>query len=515
MPAKTTKPSPEEIELNNERKAWIELEGLNDFVSQYGSGSMPFKIRLYDLYRYLTNPSVYLYNIRKSSQYMTNKHGVVKEVLRAIKTIPTLNHHLAWSSFDDPKKIKKYEQKVYEYLDQIDIKSFVRDGLFECGELGTVVLCNRGKYIQFLDQDKLRIDRQVNGKWVVEYDLVTIRDMKNSSTQDKMLIIQSLPNEVSTKRYLQFLKGEADRYVPLKNCDVISIDGKRNFPWGLPYTMGAWEAILEKEIMDRLERSTMNRLIKQFLVFTATTFDKNKEKPVPVDQIKAQFQNIKRLLEKKDSIYSYHYREDEDAGTALLTMLDYFKLDTLDVNPNTALFKKDVYDKINNDIFMNLGVSPGFIYGGGQGDSFASAQFNTQKLIQYIFSLLEKFERVINEYIQPLLPKDLSCKFYFDRTTFIDSDKRIQNYKDIYQTTGISQYWLEASTGLPYMYALSQANYERKVLNTDDVLNPPQNPFTQSANNQGGRPSIDNPTNQNTLKSQANGGNNLPSPSDG
>ena len=32
--------------------------------------------------------------------------------------------------------------------------------------------------------------------------------------------------------------------------------------------------------------------------------------------------------------------------------------------------------------------------------------------------------------------------------------------------------------------------------------------------NVGGRPSVDNPTNENTIQSQSNGGNNLPSPSD-
>src|SRR5699024_7229824 len=146
----------------------------------------------------------------------------------------------------------------------------VRDGLKEVPELGTVVTCLRAnKYVQFLDLDEIVINKQRNGKWVVEYDLASLDNLSALEQQRKMY---SLPDEVTPASYLPYKNKRDDsiRYVELSNCDVIAIDNKRNYPFGLPMSMGAWQPLLQKEIINRVERSVSDRLIKNILILSAS-----------------------------------------------------------------------------------------------------------------------------------------------------------------------------------------------------------------------------------------------------
>jgi hypothetical protein len=494
-------------DLSND--SWLELAALSDFITQYGSGASLYDIKLSDLYCYLQNPYANIQQIQRASKYLTNRHGIIKDVLRTIKSLPTLNYHLVWSNYDDAKKIKKYEQRIYDFLDEINVKQVVRDGLYEVAEMGTVVTCLRSnKYVQFLDLDDLRINKQRNGKWVVEFDLQTINQYKN--TLDKLAIIESLPDEITVERYnLYRNKGEDYRYVELSNCDVINIDAHRNFPYGLPYTLGAWAALMQKEIINRVERSMADRLIKQILILYAGTLDKEGNKPVPKDLIKAYFKEVTDLMLKKERNGSM-YNNNETSGTGVITLPHFMELKALEID--TQMFKKELYEKIENEIFANLGVSSALVYGGGNSD-YSSAQVNSEKLFRYIFTILEQFEYVINQYIKKFLPKDLQCHFYFERTTMLNKDAYIDKMKELYMQTGIVAPWLESLLGVPYHYAIGQAEYEKKVLKTQDIIYPAQNAYTISGDNKGGRPQTDS-QNPNTIKSKSTGANDKPSPSD-
>lgn len=492
-------------------KEWIEVAGLTDYITQYGSGSSLKDISLTDLYKYLQNPYSNIKEIQKASKYLTNKHGVIKEVLRSLKSLPTLDYVISWSEVDDEKKLRNYERKVNDFLRDIDVKLFVRDGLFEVGQMGTIVTCLRNKkYVQFLELDDLRINRQRNGRWIVEYDLKTIQKIKN--TNEKLAVIESLPDEVSIAKYnLYANKGEDYRYVELKDADVINIDGNRNMPYGLPLTMGSWSALLQKEIIDQVERSVADRLLKTIVILSAGHLDKEGTKPVPKEVITAYFNEVSKLFKKKNGSNTFS-SDDGTSGTGTIALPHFFKLDTLEVN--TDLFKKELYDKIDNSIYSNLGISPAVLWGGG-GNNFSSATLNSQKFFRYIHTLLEKFEVIINRYIKQILPKSVSCNFVFAKSTILNHEKYIDKYKDLYMQTGTSKFWFESLTGLPYEDVIRQAEYERKVLKTENIIYPASNAYTQSGNNsnKGGAPTVDNPTNENTIKSKSSGGNNNPKPS--
>lgn len=487
-----------------------ELCQLTDYITQYGSGASLTDIKLTDLYTYLRNPYKHIKQLRLASKYLTNKHGVIKDVLKSYKTLPTLNFHLAWSSFDNTKQIKKYEQRIYDFIDEINVRKFVRDGLYEVGEVGTIVTCLRnGKYIQFLDLDDLRINRQVNGNWVVEYDLSVIKRNlpSGSNTYDIAAVIETLPDEITTTAYLNYLKnGERSRYVVIKNCDVISIDNNRNIPYGLPLSLGAWTSLIQKEIISRVERSQADQLTKKLLILYAGNIGgKDSSKPAPKPLIENYFKEVSKLILKKE----HNGNASESSGTGVIALPDFFKLEGLDVK--VEMFTKDLYEKIKDDIFMNLGVSESLVY--GTGSNYSAAQMNSEKFFRNIFATLEDFETLINRYIKSMLPSALTCKFHFDRTTLLDKDKYIDKCKDFYMQTGIFSPWAESLLGMPYQYAIGLAKYEQEVLKVAEIIKPPQNAYTQSGDNKG-RPEDSTGDNENTNRSKSSGGNNAPSPSD-
>ncbi len=487
---------------------WLEVARMTDYITQHGSGASVVGLKLTDLYTYLQNPYANIVQIRKASKYLTNKHGVIKEALRVLKSISTLNSHLSWSSYDDLKKITKYEDKVFKFLDEINVKKFVRDGLYQIGEEGTIVTCLRkDKYIQFLDLDSLRIEKQRNSKWVVELDLKFIDKCK--ITQDKVAMIESLPDEVTIAKYnLYKSKGEDYRFIEINNCDVVSPDSERNYPYSLPYSFGAWNSLLQKEMIDRVERSVSDRMVKQLLLLHAFPINgKDGDKPPPKELIQHYFNEISKLLQKKNQ----KSHKSDESSVGLVGLPSFFELK--EVKVNVDMFKKELYDKISRDIFLNLGISESLISGGGSDSNFASAQLNNEKLFRYLFTILEQFEDVINNYIKKLLPNNLSCKFYFDRVTLLDKDKHIGQCKEFYQQTGIFSPWAESLLGVPLQYAIGQARYEKEILKIDKYINPPENFFNQKGDKKTGRPESDG-SNANTNKSKTGGNNLSPSPSD-
>lgn len=495
---------------NSELKDYIlELSNLNNYITQYSSGAGITEISLQELYDMLKNPFKNISKIQNTSRFFSNRFGVVKDVNESFKTLPSLNYHLVWSNFENPKKIRKYEEKIYSLLDTLNIVKVVRDGLGEQAEVGTVVCVNRkDKFIQFLDLDILRIQKQINGQWIPEVDLSKITGTPLEIKQT----IDSLPEEVTMATYLQYKKGgTAFQFVELPSARVLNIRGKRNYPYGFPLTLSAWGSILHKSLMEQVEKSVADRKIKVLLAMVVRSINPDKEgyKPPKKELIDRYFKDLNSLIQKKDK--GSGRQGSETTGTGTMILPDFLALEQVELD--TEMFPKELYDKIQNDIFANLGVSSALVYGSGDSSSYGVAQINNEKFLRYIYAALEDWEYYINDIIKSVLPADLSCRFYFDRTTVTDRDKDINIKKEFYMQTGVWIPWAEAVLGVPYTYALGVAEYQDKVLKLDQIIKPPQNAFTQS----GGETKPKNGESDDgdgNKKAKGSNSNNIPSPSD-
>lgn len=482
----------------------MELAGLSDYISQFSGQTIAADIKIADLYKYLMNPQAHIKQIRTASTYLTNRHGILKDVLRMVQSLPTLKYSLIWSSYDDIERNKKHEKKVQEFLETINVAKLLRDGLYEVAELGTVVACLRRKqYVQFLDLDEIVIRKQRAGKWIVEYDLQTLDS--TTAVQEKIDKINSLPDEVTLQKYNSYRESndrEKSRYIELSNCHVINIDAKRNSPMGLPLTMGAWQAILQKEVINKVERSVSSRMISQIMVLQASHLDKEQNKPVPKEIIAAYFKEVSKLIDKKENGKG----QTTEGGSGVIALPHFLELDS--VKMDTSLFKQELYNKLDDDIYQNLGVSPALI--AGLDGNYASANANNEKFFSYITTILEQFETVLNDYIKLILPKNQSCKLVLDRSTILDKNAKTEQFKEFFMQTNIIQPYIESLFGGNSFDAmLNQAKYEQS-LEKEKYIYPAQNAYTTSGKDLQNPGNNSQPTNENTEKTKTDNNNGTP-----
>lgn len=495
------------IDLETAARQMLELSNVSSFASSGGSSSSEVSIE--DIYEYLTNPEENIKEIRDTSAYLTAKHGVLKDVLRMVKSLPTLKYSLSWSGTSDTSTTDEQEQLAQDFLSTIDVTQVLRDGLYETGEVGTVVTCLRlKKYVQFLDVNDLVIDRQKDGKWVIDFDLQSLDTI--SDDDDRLEKIESLPDEVTIAAYDSFKSSNDEdlRFVEIKNCHVVNLDAKRNSPFGYPITMGAWLPILQKEMIDKVEQSVSDRLIKQILVLSADWLDKEETKPVPRDVLARYFREVTDLLQGSGGggrPGSGRSGSNNSTGTGTIMLPHFLSLDALKID--TTMFKRELYDKINDDIYANLGASESLI--SGKGGNYSSANVNSEKFFSFIFTIVEQFESVINDYLKLVMPKDVSCKINFDRSTVLDKKSDIERKKELYMQTSVLKPYVEAVMDAPLNEIVAQRKREQEM-GLEDLFFPAKNAYT-SSDKDSTSTTVDN---ENTEKTRSSNGNENPSPSD-
>lgn len=425
-----------------------------------------------------------------------------------VRSLPTLRYSLLWSDYSDVERNAKLEKKIKQFLNNINIIKLVRDGLYETALLGTLVTCLRkNKYVQFLDLDDIDISYQRNGRWIVRYDLKSLDNIKD--VQAKKATIDSLPDEVTVAKYNAYkkTKDESRRFIELSNCHVINLGNERNTPISYPMTFGSWIPLAQKEIIDNVERSIADRLIKDVVVLSAGWLDKDQTKPVPKEVIAQYFKQISNTLQKKQATG----KGANESGTASIAIPHFLKLDTLEID--STMFKQELYQKIDQDIYAALGVSPALNMGGG--GNYSSASANSEKLFSFIITILEQFEYMINDYLQIILPKSVDCQIKFDRSTVLEKEAEISKYKEFFMQTNIINPWVESLFGGGALEALmAQAKYEEETLEKGKYIRPAQNAYTTSGDSQVGAPTENKPLNDNTAKTKNSDGNNTPSPTD-
>ena len=169
----------------------------------------------------------------------------------------------------------------------------------------------------------------------------------------------------------------------------------------------------------------------------------------------------------------------------------------------------------NNQISVDLGICSSLI-GAMSTGNFASGQSNLEMITAQLYTWVYEWQNELNFVINKNIIQDLKnpVEVYYFPTSFVNRQGFFDQMLKLYTTAGGSLRFLIASAGIDAEAYLSVLDEE-----IDDGLFekylPHQTSFTMSSDstNEGGRPKTNNPS-ENTLKSQANNGNALPSPSD-
>jgi hypothetical protein len=496
-------------------QSFYELASYYDYISTSSVGRGIIDININDLMNWLRNPPKYRRQLIQLSKYYYNRDGVVTDCYDLFNVLPVLNFSVLWQNMQ-MKAFNKNKMTVDNFLDSIKVKKLVRDTIFSVIQEGTCVWYNRdNKYIQFLENEEYMIDYMVNGKWQVFYDMYYIDKYRASHNLDYILAkINAAPDEVTLEKYNLYKKdNEKYRYVPLdiNKTQVFKLRGSRNEPYGLPYAIPAISSIIHRDLLEKTEKALADRIINQIIVQKVGNMpsaDGRIGLPVPKETVQGYHNNLKNLLQKK-----YDTNSSDNVSTAPLTVPAFVELEELKINMNT--FPKEVWERIDRDIYKKLGFSSTLNMGGGNGQSFGSGTINVEKIYSIVFYIIEDIESALNEYFSMIVPSgNFNPKIRFSRATILDKDTAFSQAESLYlKGRGSLKDYVEAS-GRDFDHWLAQVKFENEVLRLDDILPVHNTSFTQSGDNQGGRPQSKS-KNDNTNKSKGNNGNAVPSPSDG
>ncbi|MBX6362180.1 MAG: hypothetical protein IRZ03_19180, partial [Acidobacterium ailaaui] len=201
--------------------------------------------------------------------------------------------------------------------------------------------------------------------------------------------------------------------------------------------------------------------------------------------------------------------KNQTNGVTLLSIPDFAKLEFPDVKADGLDGKK--FDHINNDIQTAYGLSGAIL--NGNGGNFASAKLNLDIFYKRIGVLLENIEQeVYQKMINLILPSSQKDNFYivYDKEPPLTLKEKIDILMKLNDKGWSIKHVIDNINGINWESYLEQTLYETDVLKLQDKIKPYQSSYTMSTDGKNGRPSIDDPTNENTIKSKTIDGNNLP-----
>lgn len=466
------------------------------------------------------------------SRYVYSKNGVVANGIDYMTSLPCLDRIVtpANKQSAESEKFIKNKELMTSALDTIQDKVFIRDalhtemvdgtcfyyletkttpeskrktlsdweveGIYEINEMGI------NATIITLPYSWCKIVGKKNGRYVVAFNLQYFNDFTTTESLENKL--RKYPKEIRDS-YLKWKQGKfnGNNWIVLDNDKTIckKIKCKDSEPWGRPLAICALDNILYQDHFINTKRQVLDDLNNKVVY---ETFPEGREKGTSAltnKQQETQHNQVKTAIMNKNNI----------GGTSFFSVAAGTKLDTLDIS--TDIFDEKYENNLNDNIALGIGISA-VLLGASSKGNYASSQQNlemiTAQLYQWVYDLQEELNYVINKNI--IKDNKNKVKVFYFPTSFANRNSFFEQMKTLYGYGG-SLSFLIASTGVnPDIYlSVLKNEYDSEVF---DLIQPHPTNYTYSAKNEAevGRRKIENPTNESTIKSQANGSNNQPKP---
>jgi hypothetical protein len=478
-----------------------EVFALSDVVSGWGTNTDYEVADINDIYKWQLDPVKYNKNIRNLSLYWYSQKGVLSEVCDLYKTLPTLDSSISCSNKDysnydsDMKSIYKFDSRI--------TKNQIREMLLECAIMGTLITYRRGTiatpYIQILDLDYYYPARIKNGRWEVECDLMkfadgtaqqksfrskpqdmNIRDFESVTAKPEL---NSQPQEVidafNAWKDSRGLKQNNIYQLSMSKTGVVKNKSRQRERYGRPVGIAAFEDLLHKDLLKLAERAVVDKVIQTLLVVRLGEGGTDGYVP-STEQAGKVYNSIKAVLneETKDS-------QNKLVGIPYWATIEALKVDL-------GIFENNKYEQIDQDILVSLGVSG--ILNAGQGNNYSSGKINENIFYSKVFDILEQIaDEVFNVQFNQIVPNsDINFKKTFTRTVTVDNDTKLQVLQTLLDKGGSIKSVLD-EVGVNFDDYIKQIKYEAEEVKTHDLLIPYQSTYTMSDGSDTGRPTGDNP----------------------
>ena len=479
----------------------------------------------------IKSPMIYNQQLRKLSNRLYSSNGLYTQCVDYCTSMPTLDYVVIPKGKSKTKR-KKNKALMESALNSMHHKEVVRDALFKSMIEGiafyycefTNALPDMKKTMTdfevdgILEINELGINMSViplptdytkivgrkNSSYVLAFDLRYFDGLSEEEQKRKLRLYPQEIREGWSK--LQSSKTDMGNWLILDNSKTIvsKVRSKMEEAWGRPLCLAAIKNILYSSYFQDTCRGALdevnNRIIYQ-------TFPPGKDASVSAltkAQQEAQHNAVKHAVMTKNERNSTSF-----FSVAANTKIDQIKADT-------SLLDEKNSSYIQDQIGIDLGFMANLLSGSGSG-SYAAQQNNLQLLLSEILMWLEpiteEFIKVINKNV--IKDANNQVRLYYLPSSVITRNDFTTHMKELYlQGKGSLMAWI-ASTGMNVEAYLELMNAE---LEDDFEHKYPvhQTSYTASGKetgNEGGRPTVENPTNESTISSKAIDGNNTPKPS--
>lgn len=471
---------------------------------------------------------------RRLAMFVYNSEGVVTNSIDYMVSLPCLDRVVYGKKrLFGKTKLNKNKDLMLSTLENINDKQFIRDALFTDMNEGNcfyyfevtkkpndntkalsdydveniVELCDMGMNASIipLPYEYTKIVGRKNNRNVIAFNLRYF-DEKCVTQDEKNRKLKKYPSEIRNG-YLQWEKGNftGNNWLILDNKRTIAhkIKCKISEPWGRPLAIAAIADILYQNEFVDTKRNVLKELNNRIVVQTLPEGKDKGSCALTKSQQEDQHNKVKQAVMTKNN----------RGGTSFFTVSAGTKIDTLDVG-TTDIFDSKNEGDLTDKIALDLGFAAQLL-GASSTGTFAGGQHNLEMVNAQIYTWIQELQTELNYVINENIIKDRRnrVEVYYLPTSLVNREQFFDMMKNLYLQASGSMTMLIASTGInPDIYFnILDEEYDNKIF---DKYVPHLTSNTISKDDQvGGRPKTDNPT-ENTVKSQNNDGNNLPSPSD-
>ena len=342
-----------------------------------------------------------------------------------------------------------------------------------------------------------------NSSYVIAFNLDFFDSCEGETAERKL---KKYPQEIRQAYQNKGNNQTTGNWVVLDNSKTIvhKIRSKREEPYGRPLVLAAITDILYGDYFTQTKRNVLDE-INNRVIFE--TFPEGKEKGTSAltkKQQEDQHNAVKKAVLAKNS----------RGGTSFFSVAAGTKIQAIDTQ-NTDIFDEKYEANLSDKVALGLGIAGSLINGVGSG-TYSSQQSNLELISAQLFQWIEQIAEELNKCISANIIKDdknwVECRYL--PITHVNKSQMVTNAKDLYlQGKGSLGLWASACGISPdVFFALLDEELEEDYENKYPIH---RTSYTYSGeDSKAGRPTTENPS-ENTLRSQANNGNALPSPSDG
>ena len=533
-PDETNSVSQQEVNNSYEFNSYFSTLPVNDYSSIFGC-NLYTEFTPEEIRAIVKDPIANHSLTRKLAMFVYNSEGVVTNTIDYMVALPCLDRVVNAKKRKFGKtKINKNKDLMLSTLESIKDKQFIRDALFTDMNEGNcfyyfettkrvndatkalsdydveniVELCDLGMNASLipLPYEYSKIVGRKNNRNVMAFNLRYFQEQ--CVTQDERnRKLKKYPAEIRNA-YYAWEKGNfsSNNWVVLDNKHTIAhkIKCKISEPWGRPLAIAAISDILYQNEFIDTKRNVLRELNNRIVV---QTLPEGKDKG-SCSLTKTQQQD------RHDKVKQAVMTKNNRGGTSFFTVSAGTKIEALDVGTADIFDQKNEGD-LTDKIAMDLGMAAQLL-GASSTGTFANGQSNLEMINAQLYTWIQELQNELNYVINENIIKDKRnrVEVYYLPTSLVNRQQFFEMMKSLYLQASGSMTMLVSSTGInPDVYFnILDEEYDNKIF--DKYIPHLTSNNISKDDNVGGRPSVDNPTNENTIQSQSNGGNNLPSPSD-